>query len=422
MKTIDEFIENLPPETREKIQTLWDTLPETERTAFEFLSRGDIPSNTTLLKLLVKLATTQLKMAFGDKKQVVILGPTNVGKSTLFNQLIQNATDRAEVSPLPGTTRQNKMADAGLFTIVDTPGADAVGETATRERQSAMEAARSADCIILVFDASQGIRQSELAIAQEIFQLQKPWVVVLNKIDLVKRDLDRVIELASKNLGLKPDLIIPVSARSGQNLSRVVMRVALVEPEMIAALGRGLPQFRRQLAWRTIISTATGAAAVALVPLPMIDFIPLAGLQTMMTLSIARIYQFEISPARARELIATLGLGYLGRTLFYELSKLGGIPGWLLSVAIAASVTVTMGYAAILWFESGVRISNATLNQISRQLTRNLIQSLKNLGKKRPGVETIQEELSSFLEKLQPDQILSPEHLPKEDTGESRPK
>ncbi|WP_236822394.1 GTPase [Anaerolinea thermolimosa] len=361
-------------------------------------------------------------MAFGDKKQVVILGPTNVGKSTLFNQLIQNATDRAEVSPLPGTTRQNKMADAGLFTIVDTPGADAVGETATRERQSAMEAARSADCIILVFDASQGIRQSELAIAQEIFQLQKPWVVVLNKIDLVKRDLDRVIELASKNLGLKPDLIIPVSARSGQNLSRVVMRVALVEPEMIAALGRGLPQFRRQLAWRTIISTATGAAAVALVPLPMIDFIPLAGLQTMMTLSIARIYQFEISPARARELIATLGLGYLGRTLFYELSKLGGIPGWLLSVAIAASVTVTMGYAAILWFESGVRISNATLNQISRQLTRNLIQSLKNLGKKRPGVETIQEELSSFLEKLQPDQILSPEHLPKEDTGESRPK
>lgn len=418
MKTIDELMGNFSPETQEKIRTLWDTLPETERTAFESLLRGDIPSNTTLLKLLVRLATTQLKMAFGNKKQVVILGPTNVGKSTLFNQLIQNSIDRAEVGPLPGTTRQTRAADAGLFTIVDTPGADAVGETANQERQSAMEAARSADFIILVFDASQGIRQSELAMAQEVFQLQKPWIVVLNKIDLVKRDLDRVIELASKNLGLKPDLMIPISAQNGQNLSRVVMRIALLEPEMIAALGHGLPQFRRQLAWRTIISTATGAAAVALVPLPMIDFIPLAGLQTMMILSISRIYQFEISPGRARELIATLGLGYLGRTLFYELSKLGGIPGWLLSVAVATSVTITMGYAAILWFESGVRISNATLNQISRQLTQNILRSLKNIGKKRPNVETMQEELSSILEKLQPDSIISPEHLPEEDSGE----
>uniref|UniRef100_A0A7C4KFU7 GTP-binding protein n=1 Tax=Anaerolinea thermolimosa TaxID=229919 RepID=A0A7C4KFU7_9CHLR len=420
MKTIDDLLENFSPETREKMRTLWDTLPEAERTAFEFLLRGDIPSNTTLLKLLVKLATTQLKMAFGDKKQVVILGPTNVGKSTLFNQLIQDSADRAEVSPLPGTTRQNKAADAGLFTIVDTPGADAVGETANQERQSAMEAARSADCIILVFDASQGIKQSELAIAQEVFQLQKPWVVALNKIDLVKRDLDRVIELASKNLGLKPDQIIPISAQSGQNISRVVMGIALVEPEMIAALGRGLPQFRRQLAWRTIISTATASAAIALVPLPVIDFIPLAGLQTMMTLSIARIYRFEISPARARELIATLGLGYLGRTLFYELSKMGGIPGWLLSVAIASSITVTMGYAAILWFESGVRVSTATLNQISRQITQKIIHSLKNIGKKKPRVETIQDELSSILEKLQPEQIVPKEHSPGEDSGEGR--
>ena len=42
-----------------------------------------------LVKLLVKLSTAQIRQAFGNKHRVVIVGPTNVGKSTLYNQLVQ---------------------------------------------------------------------------------------------------------------------------------------------------------------------------------------------------------------------------------------------------------------------------------------------------------------------------------------------
>jgi len=38
------------------------------------------------------------------------------------------------VSPLPGTTTENQQADAALFTVVDTPGADAVGSVGEQEK------------------------------------------------------------------------------------------------------------------------------------------------------------------------------------------------------------------------------------------------------------------------------------------------
>ena len=66
---------------------------------------------------------------------------------------------------------------------------------------------------------------------------------------------------------------------------------------------------------------------MALAPLPFLDVLPLLALQSSLVLGIARIYKYRITPARARELLATFGLGFAGRTLFQQLSKLGGPPG-----------------------------------------------------------------------------------------------
>ena len=81
--------------------------------------------------------------------------------------------------------------------------------------------------------------------------------------------------------------------------------------------------------------------------------IPLLAIQTGLVLSISRIYGYQITAARARELIVTFGVAMIARTLFQELSKLGGVPGWLLSSAIATSTTVAIGYAAMTWFARG---------------------------------------------------------------------
>ena len=116
----------LPKPSNTLVQKVWENVPPKEKETLNDMFKG-IPVDRNPFNMLLGLAIIQAKMARGTNKHVAIVGPANVGKSTLFNQLIQSKHDRAEVGPVPGTTRINQAADAGLFSIVDTPGADAVG-------------------------------------------------------------------------------------------------------------------------------------------------------------------------------------------------------------------------------------------------------------------------------------------------------
>jgi uncharacterized protein (DUF697 family) len=171
----------------------------------------------------------------------------------------------------------------------------------------------------------------------------------------------------------------------------------MIEPEMVAALGQALPQYRWALAWRTIVRAASLSGAIALTPLPVVDFAPLIAIQVMMVLGIARIYDYRITPERARELLVTFGIGFLGRTLFEQLSKLGGVPGWVLSSAIAASTTIVMGLAAARWFDKGERLSRDTLDRLTRELTGVLVQRIKGIARRKPSKESLQEQITGAL-------------------------
>ena len=400
MSLFDDILGQFPAEVQATVKMVWEALGPTEKAGFLALLSG-FPTDVNLIRRLVKLSTAQIRQAFGQKHRVAILGPTNVGKSTLYNQLIQNKSDLARVSPLPGTTTVNQQADAALFTVIDTPGTDAVGSRGENEKELALSAAGEADFLVLLYDAIQGVKRTEQELFNELKALNKPFVVVLNKIDLVPhKDLQSVISSAAQNLGLKPDQIVPIVAKDGKNLGKVLLAIAATEPEMVAALGQALPEYRWQLAWQTTVRAATISAAVALLPLPLIDFVPLVITQSIMVVSIARIYNYKITPQRATELIATFGLGFLGRTLFQELSKLEGLPGWLLSAAIASSTTVVMGYAAVRWFDKGQRLSAEALKKLTQTITAYLLETLKGLGKRKPGKKGLQERLSESLKDL----------------------
>ncbi len=400
MTLFDDILTQFPPEVQVTVRKIWDALGPKEKASFLSLLSG-FPADANLVRRLVKLSTTQIRQAFGHKHRVAIVGPTNVGKSTLYNQLVKNKHDLARVGPLPGTTTVNQQADAALFTVVDTPGADAVGSMGENEKDLALSAAGEADFLVLVYDAIQGIKKTEQEIFNELSALKKPFLVVLNKIDLVPRkDLQSVISSAALNMGLKPDQIVPIVAKDGKNLGKVLLAVAATEPEMVAALGQALPEYRWQLAWQTTVRAASISATIALLPLPVIDFVPLVITQSVMVVSIARIYNYKITPQRASELVATFGLGFLGRTLFQELSKLGGLPGWLLSAAIASSTTVVMGYAAVRWFDKGQKLSTAALKKLTRAVTTYLLGTLKSLGKRKPGQKGLQQCVTQSLEDL----------------------
>lgn len=399
--------EQLPSGSR-GMRAIWDALTPEEQASLTSLLKG-MPGQPKISRSLLEMAENQLKLAFGRKHCVAIIGPANVGKSTLYNQFVRVPAERAAVSPLPGTTRETQETDAGLFALVDTPGADAVGEVGERERKLALDAAARADILIVVFDAIQGVKQTELELYQHIRSLKKPHVVVLNKIDLVRKEKRTVVEQAAANLHLEPAQVIPVAAKSGENINQLLAAVAMAEPSIVAALGAALPQYRWQLAWRSIISAATLSAGIALTPLPVIDFIPLAATQSMMVLSIARIYNYQITLERARELVATFGVAYLGRTLFYQLSKLGGIPGWVLGAAVASSTTVAMGYAAVRWFDRGERMSAESLKKLTGQVTQSLLQGLKSLGSRKPGRKTLQAHIEKSLEEIEIDRVQAAE-------------
>lgn len=399
--------EQLPSGSR-GMRAIWDALTPEEQASLTSLLKG-MPGQPKISRSLLEMAENQLKLAFGRKHCVAIIGPANVGKSTLYNQFVRVPAERAAVSPLPGTTRETQETDAGLFALVDTPGADAVGEVGERERKLALDAAARADILIVVFDAIQGVKQTELELYQHIRSLKKPHVVVLNKIDLVRKEKRTVVEQAAANLHLEPAQVIPVAAKSGENINQLLAAVAMAEPSIVAALGAALPQYRWQLAWRSIISAATLSAGIALTPLPVIDFIPLAATQSMMVLSIARIYNYQITLERARGLVATFGVAYLGRTIFYQLSKLGGIPGWVLGAAVASSTTVAMGYAAVRWFDRGERMSAESLKKLTGQVTQSLLQGLKSLGSRKPGRKTLQAHIEKSLEEIEIDRVQAAE-------------
>jgi small GTP-binding protein len=399
MTLFDDLLTQFPPDAQSTVRKIWDTLGPNKKAGFLSLLKG-FPSETDLVRLLVKLSAAQFRQAFGNKHRVAIVGPTNVGKSTLYNLLVQNKQDLARVSPLPGTTTENQQADAALFTVVDTPGADAVGSVGEREKDLALTASEEADFLVLVYDAIQGIKKTEQELFTELSALNKPFVVVLNKIDLVPRkDLQGVIENATLNLGLKPNQIVPIVAKNGKNLDKVLLAVAAAEPEMVTALAQALPEYRWQLTWQTIVRAASISAAIALIPLPVVDFFPLVVTQSVMVVSIARIYNYKITPQRASELIATFGLGFLGRTLFQELSKLGGPPGWLLSAVIASSTTIVMGYASVLWFEKGQKMTADVLKKLINQVTTSLLDALKGRGKHKPDQKGIQQWFTELLSK-----------------------
>ena len=270
----------------------------------------------------------------------------------------------------------------------------------------AFQAAAAADFLVIVFEAAYGIKRQERALFDELRALGKPFVVVLNKMDLVaNRDQQAVLEAAARNLEIEPLRIIPTVATDGTNIARIVVAIAELEPGLLAALADAMPHYRARLAWARITPAAAAAATVALFPLPLADIIPLLAIQTGMVLTIARIYGYEITASRAKELIAAFGLGFLARTLYRELAKFLGLPGWLLSAGIAASATVAMGYAAMVWFESGEWPSRATLQKVMRDVTLYLRDRLASLGAGRPDQGTLRERVQAALNDL-------PSHLP----------
>jgi len=163
---------------------------------------------------------------------VAIVGFPNVGKSTLLNHII--GTKVSIVSPKPQTTRFNIRGvltqDNYQIVFIDTPGIhDAKSLFNKMMVEEALEALEEVDIILWVVDVTHRLPEEE-RLLDIIKKANKPTILVLNKIDLIKKsELLPMIDYFSKLHDFKA--IIPVSALKNDGIERIIDELVKLLPE-----------------------------------------------------------------------------------------------------------------------------------------------------------------------------------------------
>jgi GTPase len=164
--------------------------------------------------------------------KLALVGRPNVGKSSLFNQLLSEA--RSITGPEAGLTRDAiaapwKIEDREVL-LHDTAGlrkkARVAGETLEEMSvASALDAIRFADCVIVMLDAIQPFEKQDLAIADLIAREGRAIVFAVNKWDLRENKQGAISELREMLDRLLPQVagaeMVAISARTGQGIDRL---------------------------------------------------------------------------------------------------------------------------------------------------------------------------------------------------------
>ena len=163
---------------------------------------------------------------------IALVGRPNVGKSTLFNYLTR--TRDALVADYPGLTRDRKYGRVKRgdkpYLLVDTGGitddVDGIDSVAKRQVQLALE---EADIVLFLVDAREGMNSADEAISNTLRKLDKPVILVTNKIDGINADIASA-DFYSLGIG-NP---VSIAATHGRGVNELLQRVSAVLPEEVA--------------------------------------------------------------------------------------------------------------------------------------------------------------------------------------------
>ena len=200
-----------------------------------FISSPDLERS---LKFLLDDVSTILKTAdegrlVREGLDVAIVGKPNVGKSSLLNALLE--TDRAIVSPVPGTTRD--VLEEGVkilgvsVRLIDTAGLrDTQNEVEKEGIRRTTQASEQAGLVLIVVDGSQELSRYDVEIIKKNFDKKK--IIVLNKADLPLKISEATLK----------SLLLSEPAAEGQEFSAFQRIVT-----MSAKTGMGLEKLRQEI-------------------------------------------------------------------------------------------------------------------------------------------------------------------------------
>ena len=164
---------------------------------------------------------------------VTLIGRPNVGKSTLMNKLIGQKI--AITSDKPQTTRNRIQTvytdDRGQIIFLDTPGIhkakNKLGEYMVNVAERTMS---EVDLVLWLVEPSTFIGAGEQHIAEQLNKVKTPVILVINKIDMIKKEQILTFIAAYKDI-CKFAEIIPVSALKGENTTVLLDEIYKYMPE-----------------------------------------------------------------------------------------------------------------------------------------------------------------------------------------------
>jgi tRNA modification GTPase len=197
---------------------------------YEFITRADARREIerAIAETEALAETYRRGRATASGLTAVILGRPNAGKSTLLNRLV--GSDRAIVTPIPGTTRdivRETIEIGGLpVTIADTAGLRTSGDVVEEIGVArAREAAASADIVLYLVDASAGLT------GEDELQAYPEAIIIYTKTDLA----------------LPPQSALGISVKAERGLDLLLSRLdAVVREEFAAPEGSLVNERQRQ--------------------------------------------------------------------------------------------------------------------------------------------------------------------------------
>ena len=349
--------------------------------------------------------------ATSGRVEIAIFGEISTGKSAMINALIGRAV--AEVDVQGGWTKETWGTnwdgsghvipgfEKSEVVIIDTPG---INEVDGADRAELAETtARQSDLILFVTDSD--LNETEYVALVELAAVQKPLILVFNKVDLYTEEQKEklIVVLKSRLKGIipedhfvltcadpraieyvtelpngkektewrKPDpdidqlktLILETLEKEGLGL--IALNAALYAADKSDKVSTLRIAMRNRQADQVIWTmAATKAMVVALNPVPVVDVIGGLTIDALMIITLSKIYGLNFSMAQARGLARTIGaaggiyaLGELtnyGASLFKAVTLGFGVPLTVIPQGAAAGFTsYIIGEASKKYFEQG---------------------------------------------------------------------
>lgn len=286
---------------------------------------------------------------------IAVFGVGSAGKTALVNELLGQPV--GQIGAALGTTQTQQTYPWQMpnvpkaLQLIDTPGIAEAGIAGTEREQSARTVATGADLILFVID--DDLRQAEYTVLQALMSMGKRVLLVLNKADRYpEADLEALLERLRSRVvpPLSPDDIVAVAAlpqplpqvgggwlQMQPNLLPLRARLAdllrqegetliadnlLLQTQQLGKTARQIIDSQRQTQADAIIERYQwlSAGAIAVTPLPGLDFLATAAINAQMVVELSQVYSCEVSIEEGKALALSVaktltGLGLVKGTV-----------------------------------------------------------------------------------------------------------